>query len=559
MWIWLQKFKKVLKKIGYFLYCAFFISKFGRVRIFIVGVIASFMFINVAMLATLIKHRIPDIHNTFGGNFTSFRSNRADILDRNGIVLAKNIFSYNVYVQPSKMLDIEDDIDKLIIVFPDLKDKKEKLVKDIINRMSDPNKQNAWFLIKKHILPSDKDRIMEEGVVGVQFETSQMRVYPHKNMASHILGFTSVDGDGMAGIERSFDNRLKTNAEPLRLSIDINLQGVVRDVLADAVRKNKAKFAFGVVMKVQTGEIISAVSLPDFNPNNVGKYKDDALFNRFSMGSYELGSVFKIFVAALAIESGVTATKTYNTSEDIKIGDYIIHDLLRRTKIEKMNLVDIIRFSSNVGCARVVLEDIGANNMRDFYQSLGFFQKLDIEIKETSRPILPQKWGMTQAITASFGHGIAVTPLHFAVAATAVLNKGRTVKPTFLQIKDQNSVKYGRTVVTPSTSQKTALLLRKVITEGGGKRAITDRYDVGGKSGTAMQPIKGKYSKNKVIVSFFAAVPIDKPKYVFYIGIGEPLINETNHNFVTGGYLVAPIIKELISLAGPLLDIPIIN
>ena len=595
-------------------------SDFGRIRIAIVLFVVAFVAMQAEIAWTFLSNsRQVELRDAKPYSMF-FNKKRLDIVDRNGVLIATNIAASNLYVQASQMVDIEGDVDKLCDIFPSIVDSRDKLIEEIYEKKDN---LNSWVLIKQKILKEDKQKVIDSGVIGVQFEPRQVRVYPHNNIASHILGFVSVDNVGVAGIEKRFDkylsmqdkrgktvnrdlycvednffddeeyeqygsmesaksdskysssskgdkagksNKININAtraekcvQKLRLSIDINLQGIVRGVLSRAVKKYDARYAFAVIMDVETGEVVSAVSLPDFNPNNVGAYKEDNRFNRFSLGVYELGSVFKIFPSALAIESGISLSKTYDTSTNLVIGDHTIHDYGHRNPFAKMNLPEILRRSSNIGIGRMVLEDVGGDALREMYERLGFFDKLDVELPERGNPILPTRWNKIQTVTASYGHGISITPLHFVRAVAAIANSGVTVMPTFLKVNKKEDIQYGETVVTPATSKKTSTLLRLVVTDGTGKKALTDRYDVGGKSGTADKVIKGKYDSKQVLVSFVAIVPTSKPKYLFYMGIGEPYSTTKVKVGNNGGTIVAPIISEIIASAGPILNIPMLK
>lgn len=483
---------------------------------------------------------------------------RVDIVDRNGVLIAQNITSYDFYVYPSKMLDIDLDLNKIINIFPHLESRRDRLYEVMQKKSHDPR---GMVLILNNIFPIEKQKILSSGILGIEFQESQRRIYPHNNTASHLIGFISSDGIGVAGVEREFDSYLKNPQNPpLELSIDMNIQSILRNTLVDAVKKNGAKSGVGVIVKIKTGELIAASSVPDFNPNNLKNYTNNHLFNRFSLGVYELGSVFKVFLAALAVESGISINKKFNTKDPIVIGDYTIHDFRASLKYNELSLIDIMRKSSNIGCARVI-QEVKIEDQISMMEKLNMLDKIPLELPEKGKPLHPQKWKFTQAVTISYGHGIAVTPLHLVYGISSVINNGKSIRPTLLKqvfIKNKTD---GESIVSPKTSKVVRNLLREIITTGSGRRGASEKYDVGGKSGTAIQVRGKKYSVTNNIVSFFAAVPMSDPEYAYYIMIEDPKIDNKQNTLrnVTGSSIAAPVVSELISTTGPMLNIQIMN
>lgn len=482
---------------------------------------------------------------------------RGDIVDRNNILLARNIVTYDFYFNPYRSINPYEELNKILSIFPNLEYKKQKLI-DLINaKKTDPK---GLILIKRNIFLVEKEKILDAGVIGVNFNENQRRIYPHNNVASHVLGFLSIEGEGMAGVERSFNQDLTTKFlnKPLQLSLDIHIQAIVRDIMRKYLKLYKASAATAIIMNSETGEIITAISLPDFNPNNVQKYSNNHIFNRFSFGVYELGSVFKIFLAALAVHNGIPLTKKYNAIDPMVIDNHIITNFRGTTPTlnKEMDLLDIIKRSSNVGSGRVILE-LTAAKQKDMLKSLGLLDKLELELPEKATPIYPKRWKNTQSVTISYGYGIAVSPMHFIAAASSIANDGQLVKPTLLKNPLSQPLEKTLQVIDKNSSMMVRRILREVVLSGTGKRGASEKYDVGGKSGTAMQLVNGAYSATNNLISFFAIVPAKKPKYSYYITIHNPMATEDKLIHITGGNMVAPIISELITLTGPMLNIPI--
>jgi len=530
-------------------------SRFAR-TLFLIAFLAMCFTILHAKLFLVFHSRIDGSNNDtiISTTKATFARKRVDILDRNGMLLARNVASYDLYLKPSAMFDIDGDLEKLVAIFPTIAQRKEKILNSINNKINDPKQ---IVLVIQNILDKKKEEVINSGIIGLHFEENQRRVYSQDNIAAHLVGFL-IDDSGAIGIERSFDSYLKnTTNQPLELSIDINIQSLVHHAMIDAIHKYEANAATGLIMNVKTGEILAAVSLPDFDPNNLSHLKQDNLLNRFSMGVYELGSVFKIFLAALAAERNIPWNKRYNTINPLIIGHHTIRDFSGILPRETMNIVDIIKYSSNIGCGHIMI-DVGVDAQKELFSKLGLTSKLDIEISEAGSPIVPHRWKMTQAITISYGHGIAVTPLHFITAASAIINGG-VIKPTFLKINDVTDIKYGNDVISRKSSIMVKDLLRTVVLSGSGKKGAAEKYDVGGKSGTAIQVVDGKYHRRNVIISFFAAIPIGEPEYAFYITLHSPRITNANNLRTTGGSIVAPIISNIISLIGPMLGVSMIK
>ncbi len=320
-----------------------------------------------------------------------------------------------------------------------------------------------------------------------------------------------------------------------------------------------------MIVNVKTGELISAVSVPDFNPNNLKDSNNDDLFNRFSLGLYELGSVFKIFTATLALENGISVNKEYNTKDPFVVGDFTIHNFAADRIRPNMNMVGIVQHSSNIGIARMIQEIGNFYKQRDLFKQLGLLDKVDIELPEIGKPIYQDRWKLTQSITRGYGHGIAVSPLNFIYAFSSIINHGQIVKPTILKITESERDSLPVNIISETTSKTVRNLLRIVVNEGTGRQSAAEKYDVGGKTGTAIKTASKKearirnisYSRFKNLVSFVAAVPMNDPEYAYYIMLDEPKTDNVNVLRISGGRLVAPAMGDLISITGSMLNISI--
>lgn len=489
-------------------------------------------------------------------------ANRAALTDRKGRILATNVAAWSVYAHPKEMIDPAEAAERLAAVFPDLDH-------DRLLRSFTDGRSFVW--VKRPVSPDQRQRAHDLGLPGVYFGRREARIYPAGAAAAHILGGSRSDKEdvhsaqtvGMAGAELYFDEMLRDpgrNGAPLSLSIDLAAQMAMREVLSDAVRLYRAKGAAGVVMDVNTGEVLSLVSLPDFDPNFrprsslTGEQAESPLFNRAAQGVYELGSAFKPFTAALALERGVAGVDTLiDTRGPLTYGRFRIRDFHRMPR--QMTLSDIIVESSNVGTARLALM-AGIKEHQIFLQQLGLFEPTPLEVAEASRgkPLLPPRWGELSSMTISFGHGISVTPLHLAQGIASIVNGGTLVRPTLL--RTDYTPQDGPRVVSEATSRRIREILRKVVTDGTGRNAAVAGYEVGGKTGTADKPKKsGGYHRDRVIASFSAIMPSSDPRYVMVIILDEAVDRSWKKPRRTAGWTAAPTAKKAIERIGPILGL----
>ncbi|MCY1126069.1 penicillin-binding protein 2 [Frigidibacter sp. RF13] len=486
---------------------------------------------------------------------------RADITDREGRILATNLVTHALYAQPKLMVDPAGAAEKLALIFPDLD--AEKLTKDFTGA-----KKFLW--IKKRISPEQMQLVHEIGDPGLLFGPREMRLYPNGALASHILGGSSFGREGVAsaevigtaGVEKTFDGWLRDPANggaPLQLSIDLSVQATVEEVLDGGMKLMNAKGAAAVLMDVKTGEVIAMASLPDFDPNTrpapltKGQAGDSPLFNRAVQGVYELGSTFKIFAVAQALDLGVVNPMTMvDTKSPMFWGKYKIRDF--HNYGAQNTVTDVVVKSSNVGTAHII-GMVGAEKQQSFLKSLGFFEPTEVELVEapTGKPLIPKKWSEISMLTISYGHGLSASPLHLAAAYASIVNGGTRVRPTILKT---DKVQEGERVISEKTSETARSLLRQVVVRGTASFGEVPGYAVGGKTGTADKPKPtGGYYDDKVITTFASTFPAYDPKYVLIVTLDEPVESSGDEPRRTAGWTSVPVAAEVIRRVAPLLGL----
>jgi cell division protein FtsI (penicillin-binding protein 3) len=496
----------------------------------------------------------------------SIVAQRADIVDRKGRILATNMDTYSLYVETEHLVDPEFTAQQLAVVFPDLN--AEKLTKDFTG-----NRKFLW--IKKTLSPEQVQAVHDIGDPGLRFGPREMRLYPNGKLAAHVLGGSSFGREGVdaaeligvAGVEKTFDERLRDpaqSAQPLELSLDLSVQAAVEQVLYGGMKLLNARGAAAILMDVNTGEIVSLASLPDFDPNHrprppvKGQASDSPLFNRAVQGVYELGSTFKIFAVAQAMELGlVNPTTMVDTRGPIRWGKFKINDF--HNYGAKLPVWEVITKSSNIGTARIA-QMIGPERQQEFLTNLGLTKEIPLEMIEASggRPLLPPKWSELSTMTISYGHGLSATPLHLAAGYAAIANGGFTVQPTLLK---QSVSRHTSRVMSQATARNALKMLRGVVTNGTASMGDVAGYPVAGKTGTADKPsANGKYDKDKVIATFASVFPANDPKYVLVVSLDEAEDTTGSEPRRTAGWTAVPIAAEIIGRVAPLLGIrPVIE
>ncbi len=474
---------------------------------------------------------------------------RADIVDRNGELLATSLKTSSLYANARVVLDTKEAALKLTQVLPELN------YNDTLHRLQS-GKGFVW--IARHLTPQKQAEIIRLGLPGIYFQQDERRVYPHGELFAHVLGYTNIDNQGLGGVERKFNELLLSQETPLKLSLDIRVQHVLRDELLAGIEKYSAQGGAGMIMDVRTGEIIAMISLPDFDPNQVGKMglHKEALFNRITLGAYEMGSSFKIFNTALYIENEISSLTTkYDVSAPLRVGRFRIKDF--HPAHYPLTVAEIFTESSNIGAAKMALQ-MGSSLQKPFFEKLGFFQPSSLEIPEIGSPLYPKQWSEPTLITASYGYGIAITPLHLVTAIGGIVNNGIMQSPTLLKV-DPHKEKKGKRVVSEKTSEMMRKLLYMIVAQGRGKKARVCGYEVGGKTGTA-NTLNGKaYKEGSNLTSFTGAFPMSRPQYIVLIMLDRPQAIKETYGFNAAGWNSAPVAGKVIERIAPLLQVVPIN
>lgn len=517
--------------------------------------VLGFAALLVRLLSIGLFEDISDQIIQAGSAKTEIVRDRVDILDRNGIILATNLSAPSLAVRPRLITDPEETADRIVAVLPDLNRVR------VLNQL----KSSRHFLyIRRNLTPKQVWKINALGYPGLILEDAEKRVYPQGHLVSHVLGYVDVDNNPQAGVEKFFNDHLSNPVrtdDPLYLSLDLRVQHIVRQELAYAMDKFSARGGAGIVMDVRTGEILAMTSLPDFDGNLSIDPQSPEMKNRNILEPYEMGSGFKVFTVAMALDSGaVKMNDEFDATVPLRVGRQIIHD--DHAKNRPLNLPEVFTYSSNIGSS-LIIRKVGIDHQKDYLQKLGMFEKPVVELTGLSRPILPARWGEIQSMTVSYGHGIAVTPLHLVTGIAAMINGGRLIPATLLRNdKGLEETSYGlsRTadypqVISPETSRKMRHLMRLAVDYGSGGNARVDGYRVGGKTGTAEKVKNGSYSRNDKITSFVGAFPMDDPQYVIFAMLDEPKGIEETFYKATGGWVAAPVVGEIIRRIGPLLGV----
>jgi len=475
---------------------------------------------------------------------------RGDIVDRDGYPLARTIDAWTVAVHPKKIIGDKLDIARrLAALMP------EKSEADYFAML---RSDKTFIYLRRRAAPGLVQAINAIGEPGLAIEREPERLYPQTTLAAHVLGFTNIDGHGNAGVERAFDMRLSdsaTRGQPLQLSISSRVQQALEHELNEAMVKFSAIGAAGVVMDVHTGELLAMTSLPSFNLNVPGQMTPEQQFNRATLGVYELGSTFKPFTVAMAMDAGVIKSvgDIYNCPDALPIYGHVIHDTHPFGR--QCTVAEIMMESSNIGTAQIA-DRLGAERQKAFLKKMGFLDKVEIELGERGRTLTPgSRWGPFETLTVGFGQGIAVAPLQLASGYATLFNRGIYHPPTIMKVGKDHPVPQGRRVFTEETSERMRALLRLVVMKGTGKKADAPGYRVGGKTGTAQKIINGRYSQSINITSFAGVFPMDDPKYVIVVMLDEPKATPDTYGFTTAGWNVAPVVSKTVSRIAPMLGV----
>ena len=470
---------------------------------------------------------------------------RGEIVDRNGVVLATTIEAWAIGVQPQNVIG----------------DKVELAAK--LNELM-PEQSAEWYLaaltsnnrfsyIRRRAEPELVQAVNALGEPGITFGREQERLYPQASVGAHVLGWVGTDGQGQAGIERSLQDRLvadATRGQPVTLSIDSRVQAAMEDELNSAIQSMSAEGGSGIMLDVDTGEIVALASGPGFNPNVPGGARPEALRNNATLGAYELGSAFKPLTMAAAMDAGVTHPSQRWDSSPVPIGRFHITD--SHPVGRALTVPEILTHSSNTATARIA-DQMGPERMNALFRSLHFNERAPVELRERAGTLYPHEWARATVMTTGFGHGIAVTPLHLAMAYSALVNGGLWRPATLMRIQGQAPA--GERVFSEDTSYKIRQMLRLIVTDGTGRSANAEGFRLGGKTGTAEKAGSGGYSRSVNVSTFVAAFPMDRPRYVILVMLDAPRPTAANQGQTTAAFTAAPVVRNVVARTGALLGI----
>lgn len=525
----------------------------GRARTRIVMTMAVFVLVFCTIAGRIVWLGFQDIET---GNHLASRitASRPDIVDRNGEVLATDINSGSLFAEPRRIVDADEALEKLLTVLPDLD------IEQTYNRL----RSDAGFIwLRRQLSPRQQQAIMSLGIPGIGFRTEKRRFYPGGATASHIVGLVNVDNKGIAGMEKYIDDQglavLQANGlaiaedlEPVRLSIDLRVQHIVHDELAQAMERYKAIGGGAVVLDANTGEVVAMASLPDFDPNNPFNAHEKDRLNRMSAGVYEMGSTFKGFTLAMALDKGTaTLNSRFDASRPIQVARHTIRDFHGKGRV--LTVPEVFIYSSNIGTAKMA-ETVSVEDHRAFFRKIGLLDRMTTELPEVARPTEPAEWKRIHQITIAFGHGVATTPLQTAVSGAAMLNGGILFNPTFLPRTREQALLSAAQVIQPKTSEMMRYLFRLNVEKGSGRRSEVPGYFVGGKTGTAEKVVNGRYSNDKRFNAFIAGFPVNDPKYIVLVILDEPK-GEKPGMSATSGLNTAPVVSNIIRRSAALLGV----
>jgi cell division protein FtsI (penicillin-binding protein 3) len=526
----------------------------ARVGLAIVAFAVVYSIIAVRLVMFGIASDSRTAHRIISGD--AIATARPDIIDRNGEVLATDVPVPSLYAEPRRLIDVDEAEELLTADLPDLD------ATELRERLSS---KRGFVWLKRDISSEQQSEIYRQGLPGIGFLNENKRDYPNGSEISHLLGAVNIDNQGIAGIEKWLDgqglqalhmaglatDRLQT---PVQLAVDLRVQHALRDELVKARAKYGAIAAAGVVLDVRTGEIVSMVSEPDFDPNNPREALDPTRINRLTTGVYEMGSTFKAFTVAMALDSGKATLKSmFDAHNPLHYGKFDIHDFEPMQRA--LSVPEIFTYSSNIGAAHIAMA-MGIDAHKAFLKKLGQLDRLRTELPESAQPIVPKKWGELNTITIAFGHGLSVAPLQAVMGVAALMNGGILIPPTFLKRTEAEAQALGKRVIKPETSVMMRYLMRLNVEKGTASKADVPGYYIGGKTGTADKVVFGRYSNTKVLTDFMAVMPADNPRYLLLIMIDEPHPTPESHGFKTSGWNAVPTGGAVVARIAPLLGIP---
>jgi cell division protein FtsI (penicillin-binding protein 3) len=531
----------------------------SRGRIFCAGLAFAGLYAAIALKLVGLGMASDDHTEALNSARTQVSTARPDIVDRNGEVLATDIKTASLFAEPKRIIDVDEAMEALASVLPEMRGDES------VRRKLSSKAGFVW--LKRELKPGERQKIFRLGIPGIGFMEENRRFYPGGPIASHVLGTVNIDNQGISGIEKAIDQEMglkdlqelglvtDRNLKPRRLSIDLRVQHVVRDEIIDAMERFRAVAAIGIVLDVNTGEVVAMSSVPDFDPNHPEQALEKQNMNRATAGVFEMGSVFKTFNSGLSLDSGkIRLTDTFDVTP-LQFGSQRIGEF--HSKGRPLSVTEIFLYSSNNGSARMALK-VGPTAQRAFFERLGFLKRIDTELPEVALPLYPKNVSDVSAATMSFGHGISVTPMHTAVAGAAMINGGRLISPTFFPRDRTAAAEVARQVIRSETSDKMRYLFLQNATSGtggSGSKAAVSGYRVGGKTGTAEKIEHGRYSAGKRFNSFLAAFPMDDPRYLVLTVLDEPKSEAGDGGPATAGLNAAAAAGNIIRRIAPMLGV----
>lgn len=481
---------------------------------------------------------------------------RPELTDRNGEVLATDVKVMSVFAEPRRIIDKDEATELITAVLPDLNahELREKL-----------GSKKGFIWIKRGVTPAEQQQIFRLGLPGVGFWPENKRVYPNGPLGAHVLGFTNSDNNGIAGIEKFLDgqglsdlhdagfNLSAEDLKPVALSLDLRATHALRDELSHGMERFSAKAAAAAILDVNTGEVIAAASLPDYDPNNPVDALKPNNINRLTVGVYEMGSTFKALTTAMALDANkVNLNSRIDARSELRWGRGVIHDFHATHRV--LTVPEVFIHSSNIGSARMALM-VGVEGHKAFLRKMGEMDRMRTELPESAEPIVPKHWSEVSTMTIAFGHGLAVAPLQAMMAVGALVNGGYMIVPTFLKRPEDFSKEKMTRVIKPETSEALRYIMRANAEIGSAKKANVPGYFVGGKTGTAEKVVGGHYAHNKLFTTFMAVVPADKPRYLFMTVMDEPQGLPEDGHYATAAYNAGYVTGRLIERVSPLLGL----
>ena len=465
---------------------------------------------------------------------------RADFVDRNGVLIARDLPVSDLYASPAAFWDTEEAAAGLAkATGADAKRLKEAFAE-----------KRGYVLVRRGLSPDMRDGVMRLGLPGLTFEKAYRRYYPAGRILSHAVGQVDPDDNGVSGLELGLDKLVRGRSAPLELSLDMRVQYVLEHEMRETLRAFAAKAAGGLVLDVRTGEVLALASLPNYEPNARSMEPGDSIRNRLTQDVYELGSIFKIFAFAQAVEEKTVRLDEYIAiGRPLRLGRHTINDFSNHGS--SLSAAMVFAESSNIGTAQIGLR-AGPTRQQNFLRRMGLLDGLKTELPEMASPLYPRRWNEVETVTISYGQGISVNPLAFAAAAAAVVNGGTLIRPTFVK---QTTPQNGERVISEASSQSMRELMRLVVTHGTGSKADVPGYEVGGKTGTADKPVNGSYGRHLLISSFAGVFPMSQPQYLVFVMLDEPKGTKASFGFATGGWTAAPAVGRVISRIAPLLGV----